>query len=248
MSTDTNIGWTDGTFNPWIGCTKLSPACDNCYAKDWDKRYRHGAHWGPGAPRIRTSNSNWKEPAKWHRKAQAAGIRKKVFCGSLCDIADNAVPRLWQEDLANVVLNTPSLDWQFLTKRPQNLTKFYPAEVIRRIWAGTTVENQEWAARRIPILVQIPSLIHWLSVEPLLEPIELNLSAIDWVIIGGESGPKWRQRIMDIRWMRSIVEQCMSANVPVFIKQGSALLPGQQGRIPDDLWSLKEFPQSRRGC
>lgn len=155
---------------------------------------------------------------------------------------------MWRDDLARIVLDTPHLDWQFLTKRPQNLAKFYSDEIIRRLWAGTTVENQQEADRRIPILLEIPAPIHWLSVEPLLEPITLNLSAIDWVIVGGESGRNWRSRFMDLSWMRSIVEQCMAAGLPVFIKQDSAFCPGQQGRIPNELWSLKEFPQPRRDC
>src|SRR5438132_10742871 len=98
MSTYTNILWTDGTFNPWIGCTRISPACDNCYAEGWDNRYRHGANWGPHAPRSRTSTANWKQPAKWDRNARTAGTRKKVFCGSLCDIADNhtSILQVWR--------------------------------------------------------------------------------------------------------------------------------------------------------
>jgi protein gp37 len=243
MSTVTSISWTDHTFNPWIGCTKVSPACDNCYAEQWDKRYRKGVNWGPTAPRQRTTNAIWRQPVTWNRTATAAGLHDKVFCASLADVADNAAQQSWRDDLSCVVLNTPNLDWQFLTKRPQNLMRFYPPEVIERIWAGTTVENQQEANRRIPILQKIPAPIRWLSVEPLLEPIELNLAGIHWVVIGGESGPKWRERIMNISWMRSIVDQCKRAHVHLFIKQDSAYFSGEQGRIPNDLWALKEFPQ-----
>src|SRR5271167_3264301 len=113
----------------------------------------------------------------------------------------------WHDDLAAVVLSTANFDWQFLTKRPQNLTKFYSTEILNRVWAGTTVKNQEEVDRRIPILRRVLALLRWLSIEPLLEPLALDLSGLQWVIIGGESGPKSRERLMDLAWMNSVIAQ-----------------------------------------
>jgi protein gp37 len=242
MSTDTNISWTDHTFNPWIGCSKVSPACDECYAEARDKRFSHGAHWGPHAPRQRTATSNWKLPAKWNREVHSGGACDKVFCGSLCDIADNhpSILQAWRDDLAEIVLNTPNLDWQFLTKRPQNLAKFYSHEILQRVWVGATVENQQEADRRIPILAQIPALIRWLSIEPLLERVQLNLTEIGWMIVGGESGR--HRRVCEVEWIVDVVMQCTDAGVPCFVKQDSALGPGKQGRLSDAIWAVKEFP------
>lgn len=130
---DSKISWTDHTFNPWIGCTKVSPGCANCYAAAMDYRWGHGS-WGPGAPRRRTSLTNWKQPIKWcnaHEAsvkawAQGAGImdqkpsRPRVFCASLADWLDDEVPIAWLADLLDLIRRTPNLDWLLLTKRPQN--------------------------------------------------------------------------------------------------------------------------------
>lgn len=240
MGEDTTIKWTDSTFNPWIGCTKVSPACDHCYAEGWDTRYFNAAHWGPKAPRHPTKT--WRSPTKWNREAEKTGIRHKVFCASRADVADNhpSIQQSWRDDLSALVLATPCLDWQFLTKRPQNLTKFYSTEVLNRVWLGTTIENQKEANRRITILRQIRARVRWLSVEPLLEYIDLDLRDIDWIVIGGESGADCRP--MDLAWLQSVIAQCRASGVPVFVKQDSAFKQGQQGRISDVMWALKEFP------
>lgn len=182
MAENSKIEWTHHTFNPWYGCTKISPACDNCYAADWDKRYNKESHWGPKAPRERTSKKNWQLPRKWDDEASAAGIRYRVFCASLADVFDNQVPELWRDDLWNLIAATPNLDWLLLTKRPQNIKSMYPLlwqeKAPHNVWLGTTVENQQVADRNIAHLLEVPAVVHFLSCEPLLEKIDLTKCAL----------------------------------------------------------------------
>ena len=171
MAETTGISWTDATFNPFIGCTAVSSGCDHCYAKTLVER------WGRDfSTRRRTAPANWRGPLKWNRQAEAAGVRRRVFCASLADVFDNQVPEQWRDDLWALILFTPWLDWQLLTKRPQNIAKMLPATWGRgwqNVWLGTTVENQEEADRRIPHLVAVPARVHFLSCEPLLGPLNL---------------------------------------------------------------------------
>lgn len=116
---DTKIEWCDHTFNPWIGCTKVSTGCKNCYAENLNSRWKHG-NWGKGAPRRRTSEQNWKQPLKWNRQAEEEGVRKRVFCASMADWLDDEVDIEWLADLLKLIYHAPNLDWLLLTKRPQN--------------------------------------------------------------------------------------------------------------------------------
>src|SRR5579871_6812298 len=133
MGNETEISWTDSTFNPWIGCTNVSPGCDHCYAEAMAKRYSW-AKWGKH-PRRRTSQGNWRKPLQWNADAnhfgRIHGRRRRVFCASLADVFDNQVPRAWRADLFALIRATPELDWQLLTKRPQNIIKMLPAD-----WGG----------------------------------------------------------------------------------------------------------------
>src|SRR5881394_1441244 len=119
MAEITGISWADSTFNPWIGCTKVGPGCDHCYAQVLDSRYRWGGatHWGVGKPRMRTSVSNWKKPLAWNAKAAKSGKPWRVFCASLTDVFDNEVPEEWRADLWRLIGATPALTWLLLTKR-----------------------------------------------------------------------------------------------------------------------------------
>lgn len=178
MGEFSKIGWTDHTFNPWIGCQKVSAACDNCYAEAWDNRYG-GERWGPHATRTRTSESNWNNPMRWDRKAARAGARARVFCASLADVFDNhpTVKPEWRAELWRVIRATPNLDWQLLTKRPQNIRPFLPRDWgmgYPNVWLGTTVEDQKTARQRIKHLVAIPAAVRFLSCEPILGPIDLQ--------------------------------------------------------------------------
>lgn len=243
MAENSGIEWTDHTFNPWTGCTKVSPACDNCYAEGWAKRSGH-VEWGPHGERRRTKT--WGNPVKWNRQAAAEGRRLRVFCASLADVFDNhkSIQLAWRDDLWKLIADTPHLDWLLLTKRPQNISRFVPGWMGPRswpknAWIGTTVENQEEADRRIPHLLSVPAQVRFLSCEPLLGPLDLTnmpvhrdypdtrgnvLSRvsvfaphINWVITGGESGPNFRSADPD--WFRSLRDQCAAAGVPFLFKQ-----------------------------
>lgn len=175
MGADSKIEWTDHTFNPWIGCQKVSAACDHCYAETlMDHRY-HKVTWGPHGDRVRTSPANWKKPLQWARAAN--GLRPRVFCASLADWLDNKAPQSWREDLAALIEATPQLDWLLLTKRIENFDKLAPwhhDDVPANVWLGVTCESQDTANRRVPILLSIGARVRFLSCEPLLGPVDLT--------------------------------------------------------------------------
>jgi protein gp37 len=231
MAEVTGIAWCDHTFNPWIGCQKVSPACDHCYAETQDVRFHGGVHWGPGAPRRRTTDAYWRAPLLWHRKAKAAGVRRRVFCASSADVFDNAVPETWRQDLWALIAATPALDWLLLTKRPQNSLTMLPANWgggWPSVWLGTSVENEVERRRRVPVLLTVPARIRFLSCEPLLEPVDLAedlaSGALHWIIVGGESGRGRRPMLPG--WPRSLRDQCAAAEIPFFFKQWGAKAPG----------------------
>lgn len=183
MAEETAIEWADSTFNPWMGCTKVSPACDHCYAETlMDKR--HGkVQWGPHGERVRTSASNWQNPVRWQKKAAEFfaehGRRRRVFCASLADVFDNKAPAGAREDLWALIRATPDLDWLLLTKRPQNIAKMLPefwAEIRGHVWLGTSTENQQEAERRLPHLLTVSPrpAVFFASAEPLLGPINFH--------------------------------------------------------------------------
>jgi protein gp37 len=198
MGADTGIEWADHTFNPWTGCQKVSPACDHCYAEATAKRAPSTfGGWGPGAERKRTSESYWRQPLLWNKRAAKDGMRPRVFCASMADVFDNAVPLDWFIDLLQLIHDTPNLDWLLLTKRPQNIRKLlgsaastaemHGGEYLARwvdawraasppphVWLGTTVENQAEADRRIPHLLAVPAAKRFLSMEPLLGQVDLT--------------------------------------------------------------------------
>ena len=243
MAETTEISWTDSTFNPWWGCTKISPGCDHCYAQAFDHRLG-GDHWGSRNPRRMLSDDNWQEPFRWNRKAEAQGVRHKVFCGSMCDWADKHAPRELRERLWNVIRQTPYLDWLMLTKRPNNARRYLPDDWhdgYPNVWLGVTVENGKHGLPRVDKVRGIPAAMRFLSIEPLLEDLgTLNLESIDWVIVGGESGPGARP--MASEWMDNIRRQCREQGVAFFFKQwggrdkdkGGCLINGRE---------VKAFPE-----
>lgn len=185
MGENSNIEWTKHTFNPWIGCQKVGPGCDNCYAEVWDARglQQRESRWGPHAERTRTSAGNWSKPLRWDKDAQidaAIGVRERprVFCASLADVFDNHFSILpeWRVALWALIRATPNLDWMLLTKRPGNIAKMLPEDWGRgypNVWLGCTVVNQEEADRDIPKLLAVPAAVRFLSMEPLLGPVDL---------------------------------------------------------------------------
>ncbi|HYF06163.1 MAG TPA: DUF5131 family protein, partial [Acetobacteraceae bacterium] len=209
-----------------------------------DHRFTGGANWGSKGTRTVTSESNWRKPLKWNRDAAAAGVRAKVFCASLADVGEDR-PELRgpRARLALLIQNTPWLDWLLLTKRVEDFHRLFSEhwgdEWPENLWAGCTVENQEYADKRIPELLRVPARVRFLSCEPLLGPVDLEGVAghpfgceglmgcepkIHWVICGGESGPNARPMHPD--WARSLRDQCEAAGVAFFIKQWGEWLPG----------------------
>jgi protein gp37 len=238
MAENSKIEWTDHTFNPWTGCTKVSPGCDHCYAEGWAKR-SGTVQWGD-APRRRTTEANWKLPLKWNTQAEREGRRFRVFCASLADVFDNAAPAAWRQDLMSLIVRTPHLDWLLLTKRIGNarraladasmhdgllLTANDEYRPPANLWIGATIVNREELLRDAAKLKATPAAVRFWSVEPLLE----DLGAIprellpDWVIVGGESGPGARPMSPD--WARKLRDQCASAGVPFLFKQWGEWLP-----------------------
>ena len=212
MAENSKIEWCDHTFNPWIGCTKVSPACDNCYAEAMmDTRYGR-VRWGSGEQRIRTSAANWRLPYKWNNAAPLNKPRPFVFCASLADVFDNEVPGEWRRDLFAMISETPNLVWLLLTKRVGNVLKMtYEANTIlpRNVAIGATMADQEEYDRDRMKLARVKEVARPLftfgSFEPLLGPIILDRHAPDWIIVGGESGGNARPMSLD--WARSLKRQ-----------------------------------------
>ena len=259
MAETTNIAWTDSTMNPWIGCSKVSPGCDHCYAEGEAKR-RGWAQWGPGEPRMLTSDNYWKQPLIWDRKAKAAGRRHRVFCASLADVFDNEVPQEWRVRLLNLIDATPNLTWLLLTKRIGNAAKMLPRDPLPNIWLGTSVVNQEEADRDIPKLRDTPAEVRFISYEPALGAVDFTPwlpnppyepLGIDWIIAGGESGRGARP--MHPNWARSVRDQCKAAGVPFFFKQWGEYVGGgrdQNGwhHYHDNTWSPNADHDFGDGC
>lgn len=249
MAENSAIEWTHHTFNPWIGCTKVSPACDHCYAEAWDARGLQGGatRWGPHADRTRTSAANWNKPRAWNRKAAAEGRRYRVFCASLADVFDNhkSIEPEWRRDLWRLIWDTPHLDWLLLTKRPQNMLKYLPFQGFdgigrwgdgwHNVWLGTTVENQVEADRRIPALLSLPARVRFLSCEPLIGPVDIGAPVRKALFAGtikpigdGTRPLSWvitggesgpEYRPADPNWFRHLRDQCKAAGVPFLFKQ-----------------------------
>lgn len=227
------IGWTDNTFNAWEGCTNTSPGCDLCYAERRDRRFHKGDHWGAGAPRRRTSPSNWKKPLQWDQRSEITGYSEKTFLESLGDICDPEVPQEWREDVWRLIRGTRHLTWILLTKRSTLIEKLVPADIrtFSNVWMGVTVENREHGLPRIARLKRAWCSLRWLSIEPLLEDLYLthdDLRGIDWVVIGGEYDPN--ARLMDVHWAYRIIHTCFELGIPVFFKQhGSRITSESHG-------------------
>lgn len=232
MGDVTKIEWADRTFNPWEGCQKVGPGCDNCYAETRNARYGGGVapNWGPGAPRRRTSTSNWAKPRRWDREAAASGQRVFVFCASLADVFDNAVPPEWRADLFQLIRDTPNLTWLLLTKRIGNVISMVadmagPHQDVGVWWPrnaalGATMVTQLEINRDMGKLAACRAspapAFTFLSMEPLLEHVHLGPllrhtpRVADWVIVGGESGPGARPMAED--WALNVLVDVKAFN------------------------------------
>lgn len=312
MARSTDIEWCDATFNGWIGCTKVGPGCDHCYAEVATPARRFGVRWGSGQARRRTSEAYWDAPRRWNAQPfytcgcgyrgtydelttnavhrcdlKFHPTRRRVFCASLADVLDNEVEPAWRNDLWLLIQQTPNLDWLLLTKRIGNVAKMLPVMDSRlpgyqpwserwpwhNVWLGATICNQAEADRDIPKLLGIPAAVKFLSLEPLLGPVDLvrsgglppvdlpffskgaslctdkfcrrtgphyprefgcrwglqpeggALPGLDWIIAGGESGPKARPAHPD--WIRLARDQCAAAGIPFLFKQWGHWAPDE---------------------
>ena len=254
MAETTDIAWCDSTFNPWIGCQKISAGCDHCYAETlMDTRY-HRVQWGQRkteatvpsvGTRVRTSEQYWRQPHTWNRHFAAFQAkhkrRQRVFCASLADVFDNQVDRTWRRDLWQTIYETQHLDWLLLTKRPENIEPMLPprhwGDGWPNVWLGTTCEDQAAYDKRWPILRRVPARVRFISYEPALGPLDIRRhdEMPDWLICGGESGKGYRP--MPEEWADDIRFDCGLLGVPFFMKQMAGLKP-----IPHRL-QVREFPE-----
>lgn len=228
-----HIQWTHHTFNPWFGCTEVSPECAACYARVLMAERLKRCEWGSGAARILTASANWREPLRWERKAAADGVRFRVFCASLADVFDEEVDDLWRDRLFEDVIGaTPHLDWLLLTKRPEKaaayLARFVEAtgQLPPNWWFGVTV-GIHTSVPRLDVAATIPARVRFVSAEPLLSAVNLtpwlSRGDIQWVIAGGESWQiRHQPRPMNPAWARDLRDQCVSAGAAFFFKQWGA--------------------------
>lgn len=246
MAETTGISWCDATWNPWRGCKKISPGCAKCYAERDAKRY------GQDFRSVVRSKTTFDNPLKWWigRKMQK---NARIFTCSISDFfikdADG-----WRGDAWQIIRNTPFI-YLILTKRIERVPQCLPNDWgngYENVWLGTSAENQKYADERIPLLLSIPAVVHFVSAEPLLGPIDLQLEGrnygdpskgeyLDWVITGGESVS---DRKSEIEWFRSLRSQCHRATVPFFFKQfgGNKKVNGVWGGNVLDGETYEQFP------
>ena len=224
----TSIAWTEFSWNPWIGCTKVSPGCAHCYAEqNLGAKMRRGGPvlWGPGQPRAKTLG--WDQPAAINRRAEREGRVIPVF-PSLCDVFDNDTDQriqldAWRDEFFDLIGRTPNIAWLILTKRPEVAVQPRWSKRIEacggNLWIGASAEDQKAADERVPLLLRIPAKNRFVSAEPLLGPLDLTLwrGNLDWVIVGGESGP--HARPMNLGWARKVRSDCAVSNTLFFFKQ-----------------------------
>jgi len=220
----TAIAWTDHTFNPWLGCHKVSQGCVHCYAETLVKnRMGMPGMWGAAGQRKRTKTP-WQNVPRWNSEARAEGRAHRVFCASLADVfEDEAGPNLWRPEVWDLIHACPWLDFQLLTKRPENIERMLPDdwdEGWPNVWLGTSIEDNR-VADRASFLTAVPAMIHFVSYEPAIGPLnELSLKDIEWVICGGESGPDYRP--MRIEWAHDMRHRCAMEGIDFFFKQDAA--------------------------
>lgn len=232
MAKNSHIEWTHHTFNPWWGCTKISPACKHCYAETWAKRVGENV-WGHDSERRFFSDKHWDEPLIWNAEATRTGNRKRVFCASMADVFERrSILNPHRERLWKLIVATPELDWLLLTKRPQNIKQMVPwdEEWPQNVWLGTTVESQPYAQERLPHLMMHNAKVRFLSCEPLLGALDLSAwtgdksdRKLDWVIAGGESSSAARPTHPE--WLRDLRDFCKTNNIAFHFKQWGHWIP-----------------------
>lgn len=257
MAENSKIAWTTHTANFWMGCTKVSPGCRSCYAQTLTTNRMGLSVWGEGSTR-QAVKSIWNNLKKWEREAKADRERRRVFVMSLGDffedhpVANDVRARVWP-----VLRDLEWLDLQILTKRPENFARFLPRDMgwpFPHAWLGVSVENQRFANSRIPILLDTPAAVRFISAEPLIGPVNLreaygpmaaNVPILDWVIVGGESGPGYRP--MDHAWARALRDECVADGTAFFMKQSAAYRTEMGTHVEEvdgSKWVWKQYPRT----
>jgi protein gp37 len=241
MAENTGISWTQHTFNLAWGCVKISPGCTNCYADTLSHRFGNDV-WGKDKPRKTFNARHWKQPLKWNANAEKAGVMAKVFSSSMCDIFEDH-PTITQEreKLWELIRKTPNLVWQLLTKRANRIKDNLPPDWGNgwpNVWLGVSIENNDYVSRA-DYLREVPAVVHFISYEPALGPLDqLNLDHIEWLIYGGESGAGFREH--DPEWARDIKRRCEENGTTFFYKQSSGFVSGEEDTL--DGVEYKNFP------
>lgn len=246
MSEQTVIAWTDHTFNPWMGCTKVSAGCAHCYAETLTKNRMGLSLWGPGSARQVTAPGNWAKVKTWDRAAKSLGESQRCFCASLCDVfedhptANATRPRLWDWIRAH-----KNLDWQILTKRPERIADNLPedwGDGWDHVWLGTSIEDNR-VADRANYLRDVPAVVRFISYEPAIGPLDrLNMEGLHWVIYGGESGSGYRPEDKD--WARNMREKCLESGAAFFHKQSSGYKTELGIELDGEI--VRAYPRERR--
>lgn len=229
MGDKTNIGWTMRTWNPHIGCHKVSPACKNCYM------FRDMERFGKD-PTVVARTKTWNAPRKWQKALEGTNKTELVFTCSWSDFFIEEADE-WRKEAWQVIKETPNLIYQVLTKRPENMATRMPedwGEGYPNVALGVSVENKDYYWR-IEELVKISARWHFISAEPLLGSVkDMPLDHIEWLITGGESGSNFRE--LELDWVRELREMCVTRNIPFFYKQDSGLMPGQNNDLDGQKW------------
>jgi protein gp37 len=246
MAERTGIAWTDSTFNPWIGCTKVGPGCDHCYAEALDKRHRwKGARIGARRRRAcGTSRANWRSRSLWNKAKARDGKPWRVFCASLADVFDNEVPDEWRNDLWDLISETKALTWLLLTKRIGNVAKMLPpllAEQHGKLWIGATIVDADEAERDVPEAAQGAGECALRVLRARARPVDWKkYPGIDWIIVGGESTQGAKAREFPVYLALNTVRQARKIGAAPFVKQlGSNVIDRNDAGFEgdgDDRW------------
>jgi len=233
MGSRTTIAWTEATWNPWRGCHKVSEGCRNCYM------YRLMKRWGQDPTRVeRAGLRTFLSPLRWKKP-------RMIFTCSMSDFFIKEADE-WRDEAWGIIRRTPQHTYQILTKRPERIEQCLPldwGDGWPNVWLGVSAETHHAAIERLSILERIPAVIRFVSCEPLLSPINVGLWPwLDWVIVGGESGPGYRE--MDLDWARDIRDWCIAQGIPFFFKQASGPRPGLNPELDGCRW--QQYPRGVR--
>jgi protein gp37 len=242
MGSKTGISWTDATWNPWQGCTKVSDGCKNCYM------YREKERYGQDPFKVvRSKPATFNAPHNWERNLKVPE-GSKVFVCSWSDFFHPAADA-WRGEAWQIIQDSPNFDFLIPTKRPERIAKCLPVnwhDGYHNVWLGVSAEDQETFNVRTALLDEIPAAVKWVSAEPLLGKISMShyflRKGLDWVVIGGESGPNCRP--MNIEWAQTITHDCKFMGIKVFVKQlgGWPNTRHELADFPEDL-QVREFPR-----